>query len=176
MERKQVLRMTRKGHNNNNNFKRKRKGKGKEAVTGTAQEKDARKNGKTHSTVGTEKKFKVKFPKTVSDIALLQSAAGTWSVLHAAQILALPEKEIKDKIGDTVDSNHDLEAAWATVCVVTFLEKNFVSSKGEWKLMVEKANRWVKRVLKKNNFNVNMFMEQAQKFVQSKQKHTKKNK
>jgi len=85
-------------------------------------------------------------------IVKLQNANGSWDIRVAAKLMKVSEADIKKAmppVPDAKDTNQ-LEIAWATAVVIACLEKTFALNKDEWKLVAQKATKWIKQTLARN--------------------------
>ncbi|KAF2076820.1 hypothetical protein CYY_001848 [Polysphondylium violaceum] len=81
----------------------------------------------------------------------LQKALGSWDTVNSLFVVPSKPSEISD------------EAIWTTIVVIAKIMKSFENRKTEWDLVVQKATKWVKNQLTKNNISIdfNTLLESA---------------
>lgn len=67
----------------------------------------------------------------------LQKFDGSWTLIDAAKLTALPKKRLQDA---NVSKN---EMAWATAVILVLLEKKYSAEKDQWELLANKARAYI---------------------------------
>ena len=77
-------------------------------------------------------------------IITAQQVDGSWKLDSSViQLLAKPQNEVEN--GCPVKCNKSIASIWATVLILTLLQKKYSSQQNEWELIAMKAESWVKK-------------------------------
>jgi hypothetical protein len=63
---------------------------------------------------------------------------GYWTLSHLKLVIEVP------KIPGSLSDLEDKESIWATLVALAYFKKYYKSHKSEWKLIADKARRWLK--------------------------------
>lgn len=76
-------------------------------------------------------------------IVQFQDSTGYFSGLPDKYSHLLSE-EIPQSIRDVISDEDDLKKAWTTILAICILQKHYKETKGEWTMMVKKAEAFLK--------------------------------
>jgi hypothetical protein len=58
-------------------------------------------------------------------------------------VIGVSLKELESRLAGATGARHDIRRAWATALALTYLTKRASESRQEWKLLAQKATRWL---------------------------------
>jgi Ca-activated chloride channel family protein len=82
--------------------------------------------------------------RALDRLVALQHADGSWDLdTPLADVIGVSLKELESRLAGATGARHDIRRAWATALALTYLTKRASESRQEWKLLAQKATRWL---------------------------------
>ena len=80
-------------------------------------------------------------------VAALQHADGSWSLTpELARAIGHDLVELESLLTDATGRHDEARKAWATALALVWLHKHAIDREGEWRLLAQKALRWLNSV------------------------------
>jgi len=95
----------------------------------------------------------------------MQQANGSWTLSDVAKITSITLDKLKGRLSSLLPNSELAEIIWATALMISVLELSFPSSHVEWRLMAQKANKFVVKNSNSLNASVDDVKSEAINFI-----------